>query len=166
MAQQTEWKYSEKITVSHPITNKVECIENIHNLCKQEGAKNTPFNEEKCIDVDKAEEEFAKREGRDRRNSVDMAIGLKSGKKQKLMLCELKLNLKNPSGLKKDVTKCKFEQSKALLGIQTKYYHKPVYLVKKKQVDETINRLGRIYRGKRSSFSVYDLIGFKNAFFE
>lgn len=166
MEQQNKWKYSEKITVSHPITTQVACKEYIHDLCQKEGAKNTPFKKEKCIDVDKAEEEFARKESRNRRNSVDMAIGLKLGKNQKIMLCELKLNVKNPSGLKKDATKNKFQQSKVLLGIQTNFYPKPIYLVKQKHIDETINRLGRIYRGKKSSFSVFDLNDFKNTFFD
>lgn len=166
MAQMTKWKYSKKITVSHPITKQVACIEKIHGLCKKEGAKNTPFNQEKCIDVDKAEEEFARKESRNRRNSVDMAIGIKSGNNQKIMLCELKLNVKNPSGLKNDAIKNKFEQSKELLGKQTNFYPKPVYLVKQKHIDETINRLGRIYSGKISSFNVFDLNDFKNTFFD
>ncbi len=165
MAQQNNWTYCEETLERHPLSRSFpECIEPLNGICLTEGARKSPFNEEKCLNIDKVESLLAQREKRDLRKTMDLSIGLKLGQEIKIMLCELRFNYKNVNNLKKSDLDSKMQNSQTLLGHQPPI-HKPYLFVFNSSVkNQAYSVLRRLYSNK-SIVEAIDLMDLKSKYF-
>lgn len=108
MEYQTAMTYSENVTTSHPLAQRYQIL--LDAALRKEGARNTPFTTEKCIDLDKYETERSR--GRDKGKSMDFMTGLSN---RQMLLIEAKLEVKEPINLKKAELEGKIRQSLDIL---------------------------------------------------
>lgn len=100
--------YSEQTTSNHPLAHRYQKL--IDTVLKNEGARNTPFTTEKCIDLDQLEIDLSR--GQDRDKTMDFMIGLTS---KQMLLVEAKLNVKSPNNLGKKELEEKIRHTKEIL---------------------------------------------------
>lgn len=165
MEPQNKWKYCEETLESHYISrNYSECIEPLRNLCIAEGAKKSPFSEEKCINIDKVESLLAQKEKRNAQKTMDLSFGLNNGQEKKILLCELRLNYKNVNNLRKSELDSKINYSKKLLGHQPPIFKPYFFIFKSTLKNQAYRVLRRLYFNKKI-VEALDLKDLKNEFF-
>lgn len=167
MANQNNFTYCEETTRNHQITlNCSKCIQKIDAICKKDGAKNTCFKEEVCLNLDEYETFSSKRKGTERQKTMDFCIGVKSpNDKKNMVLVELRLKYKNINNLRKKELEEKINHSIDILGqtpiIMNHYY----FVFSSDKKNEALSRLRRIYSNKSNVYGI-DLCDLKQIFFQ
>ena len=166
MALQNKWKYCADTTNQHPISKKFkDCVEKLDTLCKEEGAKKTPFSKEQCLNIDRVENILAQNEKRNARKTMDISFGLKSGNEKRVILCELRLNYKNVNNLKKSELDSKISNSRNILGHSTVIFNPSLFIFTSQIKNQAYRLLRRLYSNKNTVKAI-DLNDLKKYYFE
>ncbi len=166
MANSTNnWKYSDAITKNHKIVSTYNCIENIDKLCLTEGARQTPFKNEVCLNLDAYER---KTNTNELDCTMDFAFGVVdkiNTKTEGMILVELKLNCSTGNSLNAKNLNNKIKHSGQILGnnppIQKPYY----FIFNKKHLSECKNRLVRCFNGNIQKAIATDINNLHSIFF-
>ncbi|OAV74416.1 hypothetical protein Barb7_02091 [Bacteroidales bacterium Barb7] len=162
-------KYSEETILTHPVSQKFTAeIEYINDIFESEGYKKKLFEKERALNLDKVE---IKRNKVNRDSTMDMAIGIsEGGKNRNILLAELKFNVKNILNIidKEGINyiKKKIKHSIEILGNEIPVHAKKVILLnddKKKQVAQYTNRLRENF--PKSNIFIGTAKQFKEEFF-
>jgi len=131
MPQQNKWCYCESSTKAHYLAkNFPKQTQKINEILKNEGVKNSPFNEHLAFNIDEIENKIASAEKRNKRSTMDMACCIiKSKEKPKkaktsaekpkikqALLTELKIRVSNERNLKANDLKQKIKYTKGILS--------------------------------------------------
>lgn len=166
MAQTTSWKYCETTTTSHPqLVQHIDCLVSLNDLCKKEGAQNAPFDSELCWSLDKVEEKIAKSIGRQRNATMDLSIAVKSGRNLRAVLCELRLNYKNPLNITKAELMAKKDGSKAIMKHEPQFLEVFYCIFPTNKKEQATSRIRREFANKANVVRVLDLKEFHAEFF-
>jgi hypothetical protein len=166
-------KYCPETTKTHNIAIKYEsCIEEINSLIEKEGYKGSlPLfsNSESILNMDLAEILVSESIGRKEKNkSMDMAFGISdpdnSSKKQMLMV-ELKFNMTDFYGLKKQDLEGKVAGSTAILADSPPLYKQYIFIFKENHIHEAISRMYRMVPKIESNYMALDMESLKERFF-
>ncbi len=165
MEKQNKWQYCPASTQQHPLSKKhPDCIEKIHELCRKEGARKTPFESEVCLNIDQVEHNLAKREKRSKRSTMDLAFGLAHKSTKRFVPVELKLNIKSIYNLEGSELKSKIAGSIALLGHNPQLLNKYYFVFKPGLKNQAERNLRRLFENRRIVSGI-DLNDLKNHFF-
>ncbi|MDO5666110.1 MAG: hypothetical protein Q4G63_12775, partial [Bacteroidia bacterium] len=99
---------------------------------------------------------------RDFKKTIDIAFGLKENtikrkktKTKKYLLCELRLNYKNPKNISKSEISEKFQHSREILfDIDINFHEKYILIFKKNIVAQAKNNIARVFMGNTSKFEI------------
>lgn len=161
----SNFKYCKETTKSHSLAKvHSNCIELLSNVSKNEGAKSNPFGDEECLNMDTIEKKIAQKEKRNARKTMDISFGVADGKNKRYVLCEYRLNYKNPNNLSKSELNAKLSNTKDLLGTELPI-HNHFYFVFSNKIEEAKYYLRRLYQNK-SNMVAFDLADFKKTFFD
>lgn len=164
MAKQSKWKYCIETTENHTLATKFsDCIALINEMSINEGAKKTPFTDEKGLNLDKIESICAQREKRDSQKTMDISFGIKDGNNKEFVLCEFRLNFTNPNNIKKRDLELKIDYSKRLLGNHPVIHNKYLFIFPKNIKCQADNRLRRLFSNK-SFVKVLDIYEMKSEY--
>lgn len=165
MAKQTNWEYCKDTTTHHQIAKKYKkCIVDLDTFCKEEGAKKTPFSNEKCINLDMVENIIAQHDKRNSRKTMDAFFGIKLNHQKKVILCEFRLNYKNVNNLSKSELDAKLSNSINIVG-QTPMIDKTYLFVFNSNIkNQAYRRLRALYSNKKSMKAI-DLNELKSLYF-
>lgn len=165
MAEQSEWQYCTEITKNH-VVPKVhrDCLERLDFVCKNDGAKKTPFEDEICVNIDKVEESLAKKDRRDKRKIMDLSFGLVAKKESRFVLVELRLRYKNVNNLSKTELDSKILTSKSILGQSPNLLNHYYFVFNSKLKHQAHRNLRRLFANKKIVSGI-DLTDLKNEFF-
>ncbi len=118
MEKLNNWKYCKETTITHrlSITHK-DCLIDINNLSKKNGAKKEVFKKEiEVLNLDCVEIKLAKNERRNRKKTMDFVVGLKRKNENKMLLIDFKLKAKNGKNIDGSNLKNKIKYSVSLIG--------------------------------------------------
>lgn len=150
MVQQIKWKYCSKTTKQHPICLKSSTfIEEIDSVCKNDGAKKTPFSNEICLNLDKLENELAKLQKRNSSKTMDFYFCITRGKSLGVVLCELRLNYKNPNNLSKSELDKKISDSIRIIGHTPSILKPYIFVFNSKIKNQALSKIRRLYANKK-----------------
>jgi len=167
MAEQNNWTYCVLTTKAHCISKcHPDCIEKIDTVCKNDGAKHTPFENEICLNLDKVEINQAKFEKRDRRKTMDFSLGLKHSdyNQNRFLLVELRLRYKNVNNLSQNELKLKIDNSRNILGNNPVIINHYYFVFPSQLKHQAHRNLRRLFSNK-SFVSGVDLDDIKRIYF-
>lgn len=160
MAKQSNWKYCKETTNQHhlAITFK-DCVEKMHDVILAEGNRNSPFNEEDCINLDKVEGTLAQKEKREARRTMDISFGIAKNRQQQVVLCEYRLRYKNVNNLKKRELDSKISNSINLMGHNPIIHNCYLFIFQTGLKNQAYRWLRRLYSNKNiiNAMDVNDL---------
>jgi hypothetical protein len=166
-------KYCLTTTTSHEVALKFNnCIEEINSLIETEGYDGVlPLftNKEIVINMDMAEALVSADLKRQEKNrSMDLAFGISdpdnSSKKQMLMV-ELKFNMKEFYGLRKQHIEDKVAGSAAILADSPPIYRQYIFIFNASHLQEAISRMYRMVPKIKSNYVAFDIDSLKSRFF-
>ncbi len=165
MEHQNNWKYCTETTNHHQMVKKYKnCVENIKDLTIVEGGKNPPFNDEKCLNLDKVEGILAQKEKREARKTMDMSFGIVLGNQRQFLLCEYRLNYKNVKNLKRSEMDSKISNSRILLGHEPAIHKCYLFIFNSKIKHQAYSILRRLF-SNRSIVKAMDVNELKEIYF-
>lgn len=166
MDKQNNLSYCDKTTRNHRVLKKCpQSLQNINDVCKKDGAKKTPFNNQVCINVDELEINRVKGAAGNRSKTMDMALGLSvGGNKPNMALVELRLNYKEVKNIKKPELDAKILHSKNLLGHTPSILNHYYFIFQSKLKNQAYSHIRRLYSNK-NIVTVEDLNGMYNLLF-
>ena len=166
MENNAVWKYCPVTTKNHHISQKhTSCMTMINELCVKEGANKTPFNDECCFNIDRVEEIIAHKEKRVKHSTIDFFIGVKFDNNFGVLLCELKLNVKNVKNFSREDIDNKIKYSINIIGHEPKIIKPYLFIFQSNIRNEATNRLRRLFTNKPNFIQVNDLSQFKENYF-
>lgn len=150
METPTNWHFCSDTTTQNKLAKDFQnCITKLQIHITKEGCKSRVFKEETCLNLDEIEVFKAKKERRNKRSTVDAAIGLKKLSISKILLLDFKFNVKSPRNINRREIDSKIEYSKTLFtdGIQ---FYNTIYLIFQKEIkNEAISHIRRLYQNKK-----------------
>lgn len=165
--QLNKWCYCEKSTKAHYLAHAFSNqIQQISELLKEEGAKNTPFNNEFAFNLDEIESELASREKRNKHSTMDMACCVIKSKKTQALLTEFKLRVKNEINIGATELKQKIAGSKTILSKDTNIQIHQTYLfIFNEKVKQRAKNRIRNYFADNSNYKVLSVDEFYQSYF-
>ncbi len=145
-------KYCSTTTLTHNVaTTYKNCIEDINSFIAKEG-HSSPLplftNSEIILNMDKAEILVSDSLGRKEKNkSMDMAFGItdpNNSSKKQMLIVELKFNMTEFYGLRKQDLEGKVLGSTAILANEPPIYKKYIFIFKAQHLQEALNRMYRM----------------------
>jgi hypothetical protein len=164
-------KYCSNTTINHNIAILYNaCLQELNQLIVNEGYLGTiPLfkNNEIVINPDKAEKIIAKKAGRRRNKSMDMAFGLSNSDSsiREMLMVELRLNYRNPNNLNREELEGKVAGSILVLANIPQIHNRYIFIFKTNQRQEARNRLSRMIPRINSNYIVMDIHELQASYF-
>lgn len=166
MGKQNSWLYCSNTTKEHGLSKKHSgCVEKIYDITISEGGKKPPFSSEVALNMDKIELSIAKKDKRNARKTMDMAFGVKRGRSKQFVLCEYRLNYKNPNNIRKSELDSKLLYTKSLLGNEPAVHNNYLFIFLSNIKQQAISKLRRLY-SSRPNYMAIDVPELKSRFFK
>ncbi len=143
-------KYCKFATTEHPIAKSYPCfLQTMDSIIEKESEElreyQFQFIIQKVINLDKVEECIAKKNHRDFKKTVDAVFGVSDNEKNcQMVLCEYKLNIKNPENLKEKELSGKIKGSKEILGESPQIHKSYLFVFSDNIKQQAYSRIRRL----------------------
>jgi hypothetical protein len=139
-------KYCRETTEQHPVCEQYpDELEFLNDIFNAEGLSCKLFDKEKGINLDKIE--IRRCTGvTNRQPTMDFAIGIsQNGKKNQMLLVELKLNIKNPGNIPKSEIETEIRHSTDILSHQPPISKEKIIIFGDNQLETAKSCMARLY---------------------
>ncbi len=166
-------KYCSETTTNHKVAQTyTSCIEDINSFIANEGYDGLlPLftKSEVILNMDKVETFVSASIGRKEKNkSMDMVFGITdpdNSIKKQILLVELKFNMKDFYGLKRQDLEGKVAGTTAILTDSSPIYKQYIFIFKTQCLQEALNRIYRMVPKIESNYIALDINLLKETFF-
>jgi hypothetical protein len=139
-------KYCKETTEQHPVCEHYpDALELLNDIFNTEGLSRRLFDKENGINLDKIEtKRCTGKTGR--QATMDFAIGIsQNGRKNQMLLVELKLRIKNPGNISKKEIEAKITHSTEILSHQPPISKEQIIIFGDNQLETAKWRMARLY---------------------
>lgn len=162
-------KYCLNTTSTHPLANTYnQHLQSLTKIFQSEGYRGVNlFLHEKAINLDQVEKEKSCKEKRSPNATMDFSIGLsKDDKNKKMLLVELKLNIKNPGNISKSELDNKMKNSVMLLSQDIPILQEKIILFQLALVQQARRIVARLYNNNPNlNIEIQSAEDFKGKYF-
>ena len=165
-------KYCQVTTESHPLAiAHPQFVEDINAIALAEGYIQPPIafsNNETAINLDKVKRPVFVAQGVDLPKSMDMTVGLKSNDalQKEMLLVDFKLNVENPTRIRKIDMLEKVEHSSLLLGTAIPIRDEYIFVLQTAKVQEARRWFSRYHARIPQTYIAMDINTLKATYFD